>query len=415
MRNLTIVGGLFIILGLTQIAYSQRKKKELIPGYYIVVGAYAPSKENVAKHYTEVLTKRGIPADYGFNSSRRFFFVYINYLTNLRDALVEMQRVRQQTSFTDAWVRVVPGDIPPQRVESTENSDLKTETVKQPQPDTISIQKQPVETPSVTIVKRDTVMSDSLTTFIEKEKRSPAGPVGLSAKEVYAVLYHGRDNRIVDGSIKVIDTERARFLKEVRGNEFFKLPDPKTESKQLTLICEAFGYRKVQEEVSYPLLLADTVKENIDMMGASMVITFELVRYHRGDIATMYNVFFYNDAAIMLPESTYELNTLLQMMQENPNYRIRLHGHSNGNYYGAIKTIGGNRNFFSMYNSNSGFGSAKELAKSRAEVIKEYLVSKGIDATRIEIKSWGGKRPIYDRHSVNAKRNVRVEVEILDE
>jgi outer membrane protein OmpA-like peptidoglycan-associated protein len=68
-----------------------------------------------------------------------------------------------------------------------------------------------------------------------------------------------------------------------------------------------------------------------------------------------------------------------------------------------------------MYNSNSGFGSAKELAKSRAEVIKEYLVSKGIDATRIEIKSWGGKRPIYDRHSVNAKRNVRVEVEILDE
>jgi outer membrane protein OmpA-like peptidoglycan-associated protein len=48
-------------------------------------------------------------------------------------------------------------------------------------------------------------------------------------------------------------------------------------------------------------------------------------------------------------------------------------------------------------------------------VIKEYLVSNGIAADRIEVKAWGGKRPLYDKHSPNARQNVRVEVEINEE
>jgi outer membrane protein OmpA-like peptidoglycan-associated protein len=43
------------------------------------------------------------------------------------------------------------------------------------------------------------------------------------------------------------------------------------------------------------------------------------------------------------------------------------------------------------------------------------LIENGIAADRIEIKAWGGKKPLFDKHSVNAKRNVRVEVEILSE
>jgi outer membrane protein OmpA-like peptidoglycan-associated protein len=42
-------------------------------------------------------------------------------------------------------------------------------------------------------------------------------------------------------------------------------------------------------------------------------------------------------------------------------------------------------------------------------------MANGINESRVEIKAWGGKRPLYDRHGANAKRNVRVEVEILEE
>nr|HPH46155.1 OmpA family protein [Chryseolinea sp.] len=199
------------------------------------------------------------------------------------------------------------------------------------------------------------------------------------------------------------------------GNEYLVLPDPKSKSGQLTLVCDAFGYRKVQQEINYPLPLADTVKSYIDLMGTTLVIKFDLIRYHKGDIGTLYNVYFYNDASIMRPESKFELNSLLQMMQENPKYKIRLHGHSNGNYHGKIISMGPDKDFFSLDGSKQGVGSAKDLSGNRAEIIKEYLVANGVEASRMEVKAWGGKRPLYDKHSVNAQKNVRVEVEILEE
>jgi outer membrane protein OmpA-like peptidoglycan-associated protein len=151
------------------------------------------------------------------------------------------------------------------------------------------------------------------------------------------------------------------------------------------------------------------------LMGTTIVVLFDLVRYHKGDIQTLYNVYFYNDAAIMLPESKYEVNSLLEMMQENPKYTIRLHGHSNGNYHGKILSLGPEKNFFTMEGAVQGMGSAKDLSGQRAETIKEFLVANGISVDRIEVKAWGGKKPLYDKHSANAKKNVRVEVEVLSE
>jgi outer membrane protein OmpA-like peptidoglycan-associated protein len=150
-------------------------------------------------------------------------------------------------------------------------------------------------------------------------------------------------------------------------------------------------------------------------MGTTIVINFDLVRYHKGDIGTLFNVYFYNDAALMLPESKYELNSLLQLMNENPNYRIRLHGHTNGNYSGKILSIGEDKNFFSLEGASQGIGTARDLSRNRAEVIRDYLISNGVDASRMEVKAWGGRRPLFDKNSTNAKRNVRVEVEILAE
>ena len=104
------------------------------------------------------------------------------------------------------------------------------------------------------------------------------------------------------------------------------------------------------------------------------------------------------------------------MMNENPNYRIRLHGHTNGNYHGSIISMGDNGDFFSMGDDvKKSMGTSKKLSTERAEVIKKYLIANGIAADRIEIKAWGGKRPIYDKNSPNARKNVRVEVEVLEE
>lgn len=416
-----VLPALYLIISFPAFA---QNRHELAPGYYVVVGAYAQSRENIAQNYVEALTRRGLQAAYGFNSSRNLYFVYLKYFDGLKEALRAMTETRKQQEFSDAWVRVVPGVVahaqpPNSAAPAKKPGDPSPAAVAAQQPALQESKVQPapatkapgavVETPAVPASSGDT------TAVTENAQIKQYDPINLKNTEVFLSLFHGRNNRIVDGEIKVIDTERAKLLNSVKGNEYINLPDPKSKSGQLTLIAEVFGYRKVQTEINYPLPLRDTVKQEIDLMGTTFVINFDLIRYHRGDIVTMYNVYFYNDAAIMQPESKYELNSLLELMQENPKYKIVLHGHTNGNYHGKIIVMGEGKNFFTLSGAKEAVGSAKTLSGKRAEAIKEYLVTNGIAADRVGIKAWGGKRPLYDKHSPSARKNVRVEVEIVEE
>ncbi len=405
MKKFYYFGFIVVLLSIFNPAICQQSI-ELKPGYYVVVSAYAKSRENVAQNYVELLKLKGYKAAYGFNTSRNLYFAYLSYFDNLKASLQEMRNTRSKGEFTEAWVRVVSGDIT--EAPLVKQAPVPVESVK-PLAETVKKETEKAPLPvAEEITETDPAIMDN-----PEIKQYPVMTLGNT--EVFLSLYNARNNRIVDGTVAVIDTDRSKQLTKVKGNEYLVLPDPKSKSGQLTLICDAFGYRKVQQEINYPLPLADTVKPFIDLMGTTLVINFDLVRYHKGDIAALYNVYFFNDASVMRSESKFELNSLLQMMQENPKYKIRLHGHTNGNYHGKIISMGPDKNFFSLDGSTQRVGSAKDLSQNRAQIIKDYLVANGIDEARMEVKAWGGKRPIFDKHSVNAQKNVRVEVEILEE
>jgi outer membrane protein OmpA-like peptidoglycan-associated protein len=412
MKNSSIWLFVIFFIGLFHTASAQTVTKELSPGYYVVVGAYAATKEENAKHFVEVLIQRGHEADYGFNTSRNLYFVYINYFTTLKASIEKMEAVRASKKFVDAWVRVVPGYVKMDEQKKNETTVTSTADNKQQ----VDPSKTPDEKSNTNISNTIPVENDSSTTDVKDNEPIKQFPkMTLGNTEVFLSLYNARNNRIVDGEVQVIDTERARQITKVKGNEYLILPDPKSKSGQLTLVCDVFGYRKIQQEINYPLPLADTVKPYVELWGTSLVVTFDLMRYHIGDIAVLYNVYFYKDAAIMMPESKFELNNLLAMMKENPNYRISLNGHTNGNQSGKIIIMGASRDFFSLADGIESGGSAKELSERRAEIIKDWLVANGVDGSRIEVKGWGGKKPIYETKSVNAGKNVRVEVEMLAE
>jgi outer membrane protein OmpA-like peptidoglycan-associated protein len=411
MKNLTNWLLLIFFVCLFYAASAQTVSKELSPGYYVVVGAYAATKEENARHFAEVLVQRGHDANYGFNSSRNLYFVYIHYFTTLKASIEKMQAVRASKKFVDAWVRVVPGYVKITEEKNQATSVDKNPVVNNESKDSVKTQNEKSNPTTPNNTTTDSTTSDVTDNPPIKQYQK----MTLGNTEVFLSLYNARNNRIVDGDIQVIDTERARPMTKVKGNEYLNLPDPKSKSGQLTLFCDVFGYRKIQQEINYPLPLADTVKPYVELWGTSLVITFDLMRYHVGDIAVLYNVYFYKDAAVMMPESKFELNNLLAMMQENPKYRIALHGHSNGSQAGKIITMGSSKDFFSLAGTAESGGSAKELSEKRADIIKQYLVANGIDASRIEVKGWGGKKPIYETKSVNAGKNVRVEVEMLAE
>ena len=406
MKNFILLSSFLLFFNT---AFSQHPK-ELKIGFYVVVASFSPHREDLATKYTASLNRRGISARYGFNSTRRYFYVY-TFRFNDRDSSIQVMReTRKQEEFAKTWVRVVATELANEQDILTIDPSVDSNADPVPPEKNTDIAVDDSSRPAGTLTadKREEEIADN-PPIVQYDK------ITLENTEVFLSLFNATNNRIVEGEVKVIDTEKSKLIKEVKGNDYLYLPDPKNKSGQITLICEAFGYRKVQHEINYPMPLADTAKDYVDLMGTTFIVNFDLVRYHAGDVATLYHVYFYNDAAVMLPESKYELTSLLQMMEENPRYRVRLHGHTNGNYHGKIIMMGPEKNFFSLTGSRNTMGSAKDLASARAEAIREYMIANGIDAGRIEVKSWGGKKPIYDKHSANAKKNVRVEVEILNE
>ena len=87
------------------------------------------------------------------------------------------------------------------------------------------------------------------------------------------------------------------------------------------------------------------------------------------------------------------LDEKVAILQANPNLRIRIHGHCDERGSDEYNLALGNR---------------------RAQSAKQYLVSHGIDAGRIETQSWGEERPLVDGHDESAwSQNRRDEFEII--
>ncbi len=398
---------------------SKNDNKVLTTGYYVVIGAYSKNKENYASRYAQIVNEKGRSAEYGFSRKKDLYFVYLHFTGNYRESLTAMQEARSKKEFSEAWVFVCldPGPIQMEQLseavgtqqsvmpETQENSHQKRlralESIKQPEE-----VKESIPSPEKDV---------SIERIITKEEAN-FNVETLDDASVFLNLFNGQNRKDVFGEVQVVDTERAKLIDVIKGGEYVDLRDPKNGTGKVTLLCDVFGYRRMQKEINYYKPTAHLDDPDVEILADVYLVNFELTRYHVGDIVTMYNVYFFKDAALMRPESKYEVNSLLEMLKENPNYRIRIHGHVNGKHPGKIISQGDSKEFFALDDLNKeGFGSAKELSRQRGELIMNYLIGNGIEESRMEVKAWGGKRMLYDKHSSRAKQNVRVEIEILDE
>jgi len=226
-----------------------------------------------------------------------------------------------------------------------------------------------------------------------------------------------RNNSYVEvpGQIEVINSDKVQRYATKNAHEIVGIPLSINKSGNISMISEIFGYKKIQHDINLLYPMTDMTQGFLSYEDTVLVVNFELKRYTKGDLVTMYNVYFFKDAAIMRPESRYEVNQLLIMLKENLKYKISIMGHTNGNSKGPIIEMEENsRHYFSRSGpTNESFGSAKKLSQSRADLIRSYLISKGIDANRMEAIGHGGKKSIYDKFDNLAYKNVRVEIEIL--
>jgi outer membrane protein OmpA-like peptidoglycan-associated protein len=390
--------------------------KEIIslePTNYVVIGAFSIQKNAV--NFTATAKKNQYDAKFEMNYNRKLYYVYV-MITNDKDAAIaEALRLRVESPYYDTWVysgllgkegiNTVGTDINPvtsKKIEQVEAS--KTETQTQP---TNVPSITPTEQPVQPEVKPEPEQKQEPQVEEQKEESEE-----ITGKKFFFKVFRADNQEPVTGDINVIDVAKTRKMGSFASNKTVGISKPPSKEGNISLVCEIFGYRKVQYDINYNAPEGYGI-ENSEENGT--VVPFELTRLQKGDHAIMYNVYFFNDAAVMRPESRYEVSSLLDMLKENTKYKIKIHGHTNGNHAGKIISLAeGSDNFFSLSKTVDGYGSAKKLSQARADLIKSYLVANGIEESRMEVKAWGGKKSIYDKHHPLAQSNVRVEIEILE-
>lgn len=385
------------------------KGEYLNKGYYIVVAAYRLGQEKYMETYTERLNKTGLHTRYGYDLGRKFYYIYLDYYTNFNESIQKMLEARKAGGFTDAWVRIMKEGYTPPPAEVKPDVILEE---KKPEPEAEK------KTETVVQSEQQLVVSERVEVTVEEKKaeEKPTAPPPMKAAMVLFYLYNPTNSEPIEGEVDVIDGDVGRLIKKVKAHEVAAMIDPKNKTGKVSLLGTSFGFRKVQHDFNLSTLKPDSLPPYMEWRGDHYIIKFDLARLHKGDIETLYNVYFFNDAAIMLQESKYELRRLLEFMNSNPEYKILLHGHTNGNSRGKIITMGPSKNFFELTSDVvEGSGSAKELSYQRALVIKDWLIANDIAPDRIDIRAWGGSRMIHDKDSHQARRNLRVEVEVLED
>jgi outer membrane protein OmpA-like peptidoglycan-associated protein len=392
--------GVFLGLSLLLIFSSgSPTRAEAQPNNYVVIGAFSIKKNAV--RFTSTAAKNIPDARYEWNVNRSLYYVYVLQTPDRQQAIAEALRLRSESPYNDTWV--YNGWLG--KSEGTEAGvDINPISAEE-------VKVTPADSASAAV--QQTVSTPVREVIIEAPKEEPVAAVeDDKTKNFYFKVFRADNQEAVEGDITVIDTDRSRKMGAYASNRQIRVASPGSKSGSLSLYCEVFGYRKVQRDINYSEPAGEGITTDAD---ANVLIPFELVRLQKGDIAVMYNVYFFKDAGIMRPESRYEVNSLLAMLKENPKYKIRIHGHTNGNAAGKIISKGPKSdNYFSLTDTKEGVGSAKKLSQVRAEIIREYLQANGIEAKRMEVKAWGGKRPLVDKLHTTAENNVRVEIEILE-
>jgi outer membrane protein OmpA-like peptidoglycan-associated protein len=384
---------------------------------YVVIGAFS-KQQNALNFVSHASSKLHLAVKVEMNASRNLYYVYSLSTQNKKEAFAEAKRLRQETELQDAWV--YHGALGSNPVRATS---LEVAPITEVKPAETAA---PTAEPASTIVMEDSAPTEptpaaSSNVEVEPQPQNVAieeiAPEPIIEEETgtgnpfYFKLTRLVDQKPVMGSIDVINPDKAAKTSTHESNKNVRVPVVENKSGKVTLVAQAFGYRKYQRDITFLSPEKDSAV-TVDQTGRT-IVPMELVRLKKGDFAIMYNVFFFRDAAIMRPESKFEVNALTEMMKENPKCVIRIHGHTNGNHAGKIIFRGDTPEYFSLTGSRDGFGSAKELSGARAEAIKEYLVSQGVEEKRLEVKAWGGKKSIHKKTSARAAENVRVEVEIV--
>lgn len=215
--------------------------------------------------------------------------------------------------------------------------------------------------------------------LLEREKPNPVVLVDgnvynkktnepLSAALVYETLPDGVEagngvSNPADGSFKIVLPYDKNYLIRASADKYFAI----SENLNLDSLVKA-GYKEIHKDLY-------------------------LVPIEIGQVVRLNNVFFDFDKWDLRPESFVELDRVVKLLKENPTIEIELSAHTDS--YGTDD-----------YNF--------KLSDNRAKSCVEYIISQGIDSSRVTSHGYGETMPVATNETAEGRQlNRRVEFKIL--
>ena len=215
--------------------------------------------------------------------------------------------------------------------------------------------------------------------LLEKEKPNPVVLVSgnvynkktkepISASLVYETLPDGVEagnavSGAMDGAFKIVLPYDKNYSIRAKADHFFAI----SENLNLDSLVKA-GYKEIHKDLY-------------------------LVPIDVGSVVRLNNVFFDFDKWDLRPESFVELDRVVKLLSENPAIEIEMSAHTD-----------------SKGSDDYNF----KLSDNRAKSVKEYILSKGIAASRITSQGYGETKPVATNDTDDGRQlNRRVEFKIL--
>jgi len=143
-----------------------------------------------------------------------------------------------------------------------------------------------------------------------------------------------------------------------------------------------------QDDIYQIVAILRKIKEYTEIKQDLYLVPIEV-----GEAIVLNNVFFTSGKATLLKESYAELDRIVAILKDNPRIEIELSGHTENR--GEHKQL-------------------VKLSEDRVKAVMDYIVSKGISATRITGKGYGPDKPLADNNTEAGRMlNRRVEFKIV--
>lgn len=184
--------------------------------------------------------------------------------------------------------------------------------------------------------------------------------------------------------IEITDNEKNEVIASFESNSatgkyLISLPS----GKNYGIAVKAPGYLFHSENLNIP---PSTIYREIEK-------DIKLKKLEIGSSIVLNNIFFDFNKSSLRPESYSELENLINLMNQYPTLKIEISGHTDN--------IGS-----ATYN--------KKLSEDRAKSVVDYLVSKGISATRLTYAGYGFDKPIATNETEEGRQlNRRTEFKII--